>query len=263
MLLSSVTKHVKDQNWFAVWIDLLIVIVGVFIGIQVANWNESRVDEARATAYLERIVQDLDVDLVSIKDSMSFWKQVSDYGMSAIDYANTSENKSLSDWQILLAFFQASQLGEYYLTKTTYNELINAGDLGLINNINLRNKISQFYNEAAVQVFEERPLYREHIRGYIPIKLQNYIWEHCYSSDNSAKQTLINCKSPELELNINEVLQTIVHDKVLIRELRSWLSSQRVFFIVGGYQIKIANALKDVIQQELKSQNNTDKDASN
>ena len=31
MLLRRITKHVKDQNWFAVFIDFLIVVVGVFI----------------------------------------------------------------------------------------------------------------------------------------------------------------------------------------------------------------------------------------
>jgi len=40
MLLRSVIKHVKTQNWFAVILDFFIVIIGVFIGIQVANWNE-------------------------------------------------------------------------------------------------------------------------------------------------------------------------------------------------------------------------------
>ena len=42
MILRSVTKHIKDQNWFAVGLDFLIVVVGVFIGIQVANWNEEQ-----------------------------------------------------------------------------------------------------------------------------------------------------------------------------------------------------------------------------
>jgi len=40
MLLRSITKHVKDQNWFAVGLDFFIVVVGVFIGMQVANWND-------------------------------------------------------------------------------------------------------------------------------------------------------------------------------------------------------------------------------
>ena len=44
MILRSVMKHVRDQNWFAVGIDFLIVVVGVFIGIQVANWNEAQTE---------------------------------------------------------------------------------------------------------------------------------------------------------------------------------------------------------------------------
>ena len=42
MLLRRIIEHVKAQNWFAVGIDFVIVVVGVFIGIQVANWNDAR-----------------------------------------------------------------------------------------------------------------------------------------------------------------------------------------------------------------------------
>lgn len=31
MLLRRITQHVKDQNWFAVGLDFLIVVVSVFI----------------------------------------------------------------------------------------------------------------------------------------------------------------------------------------------------------------------------------------
>ncbi len=47
MLLRRITEHVKAQNWFAVGIDFVIVVIGVFIGIQVANWNEARVDRTQ------------------------------------------------------------------------------------------------------------------------------------------------------------------------------------------------------------------------
>ena len=40
MLLRRISQDLKDQNWTAVGIDFLIVVVGVFIGIQVSNWNE-------------------------------------------------------------------------------------------------------------------------------------------------------------------------------------------------------------------------------
>lgn len=42
MLLRRLSEHVGTQNWFAVALDFLIVVFGVFIGFQVTNWNELR-----------------------------------------------------------------------------------------------------------------------------------------------------------------------------------------------------------------------------
>jgi hypothetical protein len=55
MILRSLTKHVKDQNWFAVWIDFAIVVVGVFIGIQVANWNGDRLEARKRIDQLSQM----------------------------------------------------------------------------------------------------------------------------------------------------------------------------------------------------------------
>jgi hypothetical protein len=55
MILRRVMQHVRDQNWFAVGLDFLIVVVGVFIGIQVANWNDARRDRQSEAIYLERL----------------------------------------------------------------------------------------------------------------------------------------------------------------------------------------------------------------
>ena len=59
MLLRRITKHVKDQNWFAVGIDFVIVVIGVFIGIQVANWNTERVDRTEEASFLYALQQDI------------------------------------------------------------------------------------------------------------------------------------------------------------------------------------------------------------
>ena len=58
MLLRSITKHVKDQNWFAVGIDFIIVVIGVFIGIQVANWDNVRSDEHNYQNAMVRLAEE-------------------------------------------------------------------------------------------------------------------------------------------------------------------------------------------------------------
>jgi hypothetical protein len=60
MILRSITRHVRDQNWFAVAIDFIIVIVGVFIGIQVANWNAARLEAQEEVLLVERIRADFE-----------------------------------------------------------------------------------------------------------------------------------------------------------------------------------------------------------
>lgn len=66
MLLRRVIEHVKDQNWFAVGIDLVIVVIGVVIGIQVANWNDVRNNKAGLVASLERLDREvsLNIDMI-------------------------------------------------------------------------------------------------------------------------------------------------------------------------------------------------------
>ena len=67
MILRSVIKHVRDQNWVAVALDFLIVVVGVFIGIQVANWNEERAEGDLADRYRLQLIEDVRADLADIE----------------------------------------------------------------------------------------------------------------------------------------------------------------------------------------------------
>ena len=59
MLLRSITKHVKDQNWFAVFIDFFIVVAGILLAFQITNWSEEKSDRANERKYLTRLSVDL------------------------------------------------------------------------------------------------------------------------------------------------------------------------------------------------------------
>lgn len=52
MLFRRIIEHVHTQNWTAIGIDFVIVVFGVFIGIQVANWNDARVQQRELAGQL-------------------------------------------------------------------------------------------------------------------------------------------------------------------------------------------------------------------
>lgn len=255
MILRSVTKHIKEQNWFAVGLDLLIVVFGVFIGLQVANWNESLNDKDRATAYLNRIHADILTDIDNYQIRTNFWGEVKDYGLTGLDYVNSNEKeKNNSYWEVLLAFYQASQISEFYTKLSTYNELTSSGDLRLINNIKLRDSITVYYTNAGNPAMTERPKYREGIRGVVPVNIQLYIWENCWTANASTNQVLLACKSPIEDAIALKVITSIKENNELISELRYWISTLRVATLIARDRTLEANNLKKTIEVELGDQ---------
>ena len=59
MLLRRVIKHVRNQEWTAIGIDFLIVVVGVFVGLQVSNWSAARDTDRQSAVFTERLTADL------------------------------------------------------------------------------------------------------------------------------------------------------------------------------------------------------------
>jgi hypothetical protein len=62
MILRRVAHHLKRQEWTAVGIELLIVILGVFIGFQVTDWAGERAKRSAEARHLEEIAEDLRAD---------------------------------------------------------------------------------------------------------------------------------------------------------------------------------------------------------
>jgi hypothetical protein len=60
MILRRVIAHFKKQEWTAIAIDFLIVVVGVFVGLQVNNWNIAQAEQRREAAYLQRLHSDFE-----------------------------------------------------------------------------------------------------------------------------------------------------------------------------------------------------------
>ena len=73
MIFRRVKAHIEKENWFAVFIDFLIVVVGVFIGIQVANWNEGQQNRTEEKELLLRLHQEVrDLNIIHHKEKLDY-----------------------------------------------------------------------------------------------------------------------------------------------------------------------------------------------
>lgn len=212
MLLRRITDHLRAQNWTAIAIDFFIVVVGVFIGIQVSNWNEGRQNANRTQNYYSRLIDDLDSERRALQARLEYMAITDGYGHSALAAFEDPSAKLTS--QFLVALYQASQIWTYSVQRATYDEILSSGVAEAIPEPELRTHLANFYlnAEATRQIIVATTPYRQQIRLYLPNSIQAAIRERCDDHYIPAERNLIILRLPdtcELEFDQDQIIDAI------------------------------------------------------
>ena len=107
MILRRLTANLRAQNWTAIAIEFFIVVVGVFIGTQVANWNQARLEKQATARMLVQLIPELRAEL-------AFFENVEKYYATTRRYADQAmagwKDGGMSDSDFVIAAYQASQI---------------------------------------------------------------------------------------------------------------------------------------------------------
>ena len=261
MIVSRFTQNIRKQNWFAVIVDVLVVIVGIFLGLQVTNWQADITEQKTAEKYLVRLSSDLQDDLQRMRHTEQFWRIIKNYTEQSLNYLEEPEKNTRTSWNIVLGFFQASQIDPFQVNDITYNELQQAGQLSLLENHVLRQKLAEYYSfngsDIGSELMRYVPAYRKRIRGFMPSIVTDYIWKNCYSNDNInnniSTQKLVDCESPISEEQNQRILDNIKSDQETLWSLRFWYSTQTSALQFLPTNRETAIELRQSVQQELNS----------
>lgn len=231
MLLHRFVRGLRERDWGAVAVEILIVVIGVIIALQVSNWNDSRKDAARGDDYLLRMQNELRGDARRLETISGFWAAVNEQGMAALAHAEHGTLLEGSAWKTLRAYYQASQIWPYRKDNVTFQEIRASGEFGLIRDPELRSRISSHYasgsNSEVSEVLGLIPAYRERVRGMTPWSIQEHIWAKCYSGAAGAQQ-LLDCASPVSEQEALVLLQQFRDSPELLHQLRFWMATNSV-----------------------------------
>lgn len=180
MLLRRLSQHIKDQNWFAVFLDLFIVVVGVFLGIQVSNWNDARTIDRKSSDVSGRLIADLQHESWNYQYTIEYYKDVESSGYRALN-ALTGKAQ-LSDEALLINAYRATQYLVNARRRLTFDELTSTGAIDLIRDENLRKMAHWIYNAPVFeQITRERDnqQYRSLFRMLVSLDIQDALLEQC------------------------------------------------------------------------------------
>ena len=179
MMLRRITAAFKQQHWFTVGIETMIVVLGVFLGLQVNNWNEARADHALEKEYLNRLVLDITNQIEVLKEQREYYEQARKHALAA--NRAFAEPVDKLGAQFLIDLYQASQRINLSPQKGTYDELVSTGRITLIGNLETRNMLRAHYwmfSGAMLTILELSP-YRPHVREEIDDAIQRQIRKNC------------------------------------------------------------------------------------
>ena len=169
----------KGRDWNYLFTEMVIVLFGVFLGMEFSNWNEKR----RETAEIERLLGQLKDELAyqargDVK--LDAYYDVTDrYG--AVALAGWANDPAVSDREFVIAAMQASQITGISYDTMNWGQIFGSSLIRSIDDDPLREAMVRML--TADQTGQEwtilRTDYRRSVRGIIPFDIQTRIHDDC------------------------------------------------------------------------------------
>lgn len=145
MLLRRITQHIKNQNWFAVGLDVIVVIVGIFLGMQVTEWNEERQNRNLEKEYLVRLKANIHTDLEFYERLIKEATEEETAVDTLLEMLSDIEKASKSSESLIFSLRSLSFSRRISPITSTWNELVSSGRVGLIRETRIRERLGDYY----------------------------------------------------------------------------------------------------------------------
>jgi hypothetical protein len=141
MLLRRFLTHFRAQDWLAIVLDFVIVVVGIFVGLQVDSWNQERKERTREQASLQQLYTDFERAEEQARSSVEFHNDKAAELQFAIDKIVAGSLTDAERDRFQFAVISMLQLPPLGVTMGTYESMVATGDLGLIRDDRLKSML--------------------------------------------------------------------------------------------------------------------------
>jgi len=145
MIIRQAIGSVKTQDWPALFSELVIVVLGIFIAIQADSWWQHQDDLSQEATYLSRLVSDVTDDIENIEYGIrlaTLRKKLADLLITAAENPGSVREAPV---RFLIAVEQSAYTFTPSLNSNTFEELRSTGNLGLLRNNDLKSALFDYF----------------------------------------------------------------------------------------------------------------------
>ena len=144
MIFNRIAQGLRRQDWFTAVLELVILVIGIYIGLQVDDWVTERQERASETMYLELLARDVAELQDQVAAQHAFEKDKVDAAARAYKLL-TTENPSVHKSELGELLTSLSGRRTLSLISSTYEQMVSSGHLQLIRDRELRDRIVRLF----------------------------------------------------------------------------------------------------------------------
>jgi len=143
MLLTRFTQSLRRQDWATVLLELVVLVVGILLALQVDNWNERRIELRQEKALLESLYSDFQENSQIAVDRHEQYHQAEVAALKLFEISAGNDGRGANAIYSLID--QAVFIRPPGFNSNTWDLLTASGQLTIIRNGDLKKQISAFY----------------------------------------------------------------------------------------------------------------------
>jgi hypothetical protein len=200
----KIRKKMADDNQFLKYSryaigEIVLVVVGILIALQINNWNNSNQKNDLKSVYLQRLINDIKKDTSNIAYVRSELELNQKSIRALVSKINTVSDLEELDTLFHNYFERGWIISEFVPTSNTYTDLSQTGNMNIFNNPDLVDEVIQYYSYMT-QVENSNTVNKNWI---IPIDQQVALLTAAFELDPATKEIFLHKNKEEALKNLN------------------------------------------------------------
>ena len=130
--------------------EIVLVVIGILIALQINNWNENQKSLKIEKNYLQRLINDVTSDTITLQNRIGLSKLRLEYGKELMQLVD-GELNNYDPVDMLIKAQSLGRMWDPYFNTNTYQDLTSTGSFNLIRDKNISDSIRTYYSTIPYQ----------------------------------------------------------------------------------------------------------------
>ena len=118
--------------------EIILVVIGILIALQINNWNENRLNRIGAKNFLNQVQEELELDVINYKEDLDKIQRYT-------DYLNKVTERKYSEVDLSLLPNSLTRNLSFKNNNTSYNKMLESGIIEYVDNSKIKKNLKKYY----------------------------------------------------------------------------------------------------------------------